>query len=167
MFKSPAFGCAAFPLGFLVFLLGWLFGEFRVGVLLGILVSGGLLLAAVFTAINSRGFSRLDILLPIPIAAAWSLLLSVFSLGADIFAAPACIGSAVLLSAALWMIKRQQMPRSWAIVPLVVFFYEMLPLKLPGAVDDYLAFGGSMTDVLIQAIVARSMRKPPPSQDQG
>ncbi len=71
-------------------------------------------------------------------------------MGGNAFTAPACIGSAILLSINLWMVRQGKFAKSWAIIPITVFIYEMLPVNIPGPFDDYFSFGGDAAVLLLQ-----------------
>jgi hypothetical protein len=46
--------------------------------------------------------------------------------------------------------KQYKMDKKWLILPALVFLYEMLPINIPGPVDDTFALGGSVSVVFIQ-----------------
>jgi hypothetical protein len=153
MWRSLLLGIVSFPLSFLAFLIGWVAGDsFKTGVIVGLCVLALGFLGAITTLLLTRHLSTVDIFLPIPLAVVWSLLLTVLTGGVEGFTAPACIGSAILFSACLWMIRQGRSSNSWAIVPAIVFIYEMLPINIPGSFDDYFSFGGDAAFLLMQGI---------------
>jgi hypothetical protein len=153
MWKSLLLGLVSFPLSFLAFLIGWSAQSFKTGVVAGSCVLALGFVAAIAVLLTTRKLSTVDIFLPIPVAALWSGILTVVSVGAEAFTAPACIGSAILFSICLWMIRQGKLSNTWAIVPATVFIYEMLPINIPGPFDDYFSFGGDAAFLLLQGIM--------------
>jgi hypothetical protein len=78
------------------------------------------------------------------------LVLAPFSFGASVFYAPASIGAAMLLGACMVMAKRYQMDKTWLLLPALVFIYEMLPINIPGPLDDTFALTGSVGSAIVQ-----------------
>jgi hypothetical protein len=153
MWRSLLLGLVSFPLSFLAFLIGWSAQSFKTGVVTGLCVLALGFVGAIVILLSTRRLSTADIFLPIPIAVLWSAILAVLSVGAEAFTAPACIGSAILFSACLWMIRQGRLATSWAIVPATIFIYEMLPINIPGPFDDYFSFGGDAAFLLLQGIM--------------
>src|SRR3954470_1672919 len=153
MWRSLLLGVVSFPLAFLAFLIGWSAQSFKAGVVAGSCVLALGFVAAIAVLLTTRKLSTVDIFLPIPIAALWSLILTAVSVGAGAFTAPACIGSAILFSVCLWMIRQGKLSNSWAIVPATIFIYEMLPVNIPGPFDDYFSFGGDAAFLLLQGVM--------------
>ena len=88
--------------------------------------------------------------LPVIVAILWSLVLAPFSFGAGVFYAPASIGAAMLLGACMVIAKRYQMDKTWLLLPALVFIYEMLPINIPGPLDDTFALTGSVGTAIVQ-----------------
>jgi hypothetical protein len=153
MWKSFVFGAMSVPCSIVAFALGWAVAGVRMGIIYGLAVLLVCWTLAAVTLLFTRRVSPVDVFLPIPIAIVWSLLMMLVSAGADVFTAPACIGSAILLSACLWMIRAGHLPAVWAVFPAIVFAYEMLPINIPGPFDDWFAFGGDVTVLLWQGAV--------------
>lgn len=156
MFKAIFLILFSIPIGGMTFVISWCFLDFKISVIIG-LIAFSLLNALGFCSLYfQKSITSVDIFLPIPLAIMWSLFLSFFSLGANIFYMPAVIGSSVLLTASL--IKQKENPeasRKWLILPTLVFIYEMLPINIPGPIDDYLAFSGATI-----ATVLNYLKKP-------
>ncbi|MBF0407225.1 MAG: hypothetical protein HQM10_07720 [Candidatus Riflebacteria bacterium] len=151
---------AAVPLSLLAGI--WMY--FENGTIWGI--RGGILtfiFLAVLAGLNlffQKKISLLDVILPVPVAAIWSLALSFFSFGATVFSAPTCIGAAFCLSFCLWKFREAE-NTNWLILPVVCFLYEMLPVNIPGPFDDYFAFGGAVTSVVILSIIGPQVKALP------
>ncbi len=153
MWRSLLLGAISIPLSFVAFLIGWSAGSFKTGLISGLCVFVLFFLAAIVVLLFTRRISPVDVFLPIPIAVLWSVILIPFSLGTEVFTAPSCIGSAILLSMSLWMIRKGDLPNAWAVIPATVFAYEMLPINIPGPFDDWFAFGGDAVYLLVQGIL--------------
>ncbi|HOI43183.1 MAG TPA: hypothetical protein PK523_09580, partial [Elusimicrobiales bacterium] len=114
----------------------------------------GVLAAAVgftvffFAAVGSlffvRRFTYLDAALPVVFAALWSLALAPFSFGASLFSAPFFIGAAALLGVCIAVTARWDTHKGWLTLPALVFLYEMLPINIPGPVDDTFSLTASL-----------------------
>jgi hypothetical protein len=165
MWKGLLVGCVSVPFALVSFLLALVTWNAKVGFAVGLSMLLASWVVAVVMVLTTRRFSIFDVFLPIPVAVAWSFILTIFSLGGNAFAAPACIGSALLLSACLWMIQRGRFPVYWAILPIITFMYEMLPVNVPGPFDDWFAFGGDGAFLVLQGIVY-SLRQGGDSLDQ-
>jgi hypothetical protein len=144
MFKAILFILLSIPIGLLAFVIFWVAGDFKLGCIVGLSVFGFFNILGFLCLYFQKTITSIDVFLPIPIAILWSFLLSFFSFGANVFYMPAVIGSSILLT--LSLIKQKQNPlisRKWLVLPALVFIYEMLPINIPGPVDDYLAFGSA------------------------
>lgn len=100
-----------------------------------------------------KQFSTADVFLPIPVSIIWCIILLPFHLSSGLFTAGTAIGSGFILSICLWMYKNGQMSKTWIIIPMIVYFYEMLPIAIPGPFDDAFAFGGSFVSLFIGRVV--------------
>ncbi len=149
MWKSLVIGFISLPLSALAFVIGWAAGTVKVGVIACACVLALGWAAAAIMLFTIRSLSLIDVFLPIPAAVVWSLLLTAVNVG-EAFTVPTCIGSAILLSISLWMVRQGKFPRSWAIIPITVFIYEMLPVNIPGPFDDYFSFTGDAAVLLLQ-----------------
>lgn len=152
MWKSVLLAVASLPASLIAFGIGWASTSVRVGVVAGLSTLFVCWALAIVLLLFTRRFSAVDVFLPVPIAILWSMMLFPLSLGTELFTAPSCIGSAVVLSVCLWMIRHNKMPVTWAILPAVIFLYEMLPINVPGPFDDWFAFGGDVTVLLFQGL---------------
>lgn len=150
MWRSLAISFLSFPFSALAFLAGWVVADLRTGFLAGTAVFGIFLLAAIISLFFVKTYSYTDAALPPAFAALWSLALAPFSFGASLFSAPAFIGAGMLLGGCMALAKRYRTGLKWLLLPALVFIYEMLPVNIPGPVDDTFALGGSATAVAIQ-----------------
>ncbi len=107
-------------------------------------------LAAAVSLFFVNSYSYLDAGLPPVFALLWSLALAPFSFGVSLFSAPAFIGAGLLLGGCMVINKRYRTGARWLIMPALVFIYEMLPINIPGPVDDAFALAGSGGVILIQ-----------------
>ena len=150
MFRSLAIGALSFPFSLLALIIGWAAGDLRTGLLAGAAVFTCFFVAAVVNLFFIKEFSYLDAALPLVFAMFWSAALAPFSFGISLFSAPAFMGAALMLGVCMALDKRYLMDKKWLILPALVFFYEMLPINIPGPVDDTFALGGSVSVVFIQ-----------------
>lgn len=152
MWKSVVLLGIAGPLGLLMGAVFWALRDWRAGVIAGCCTVAACLVAATLLVLFRPRFTQFDVFLPLGFSVIWSAVMVPLSLGADLFTAPAAIGSGLILSLCLW--KAHQEPgrsRKWLILPALVYLYEMLPINLPGPLDDYLAFGGdAVAAILLQ-----------------
>lgn len=148
MWRSIFISAASFPFTALAFLIGWAVRDIRFGLLAGAVIFTGFFIAAIISLFFVKTYSYTDAALPLVFSALWSLALAPFSIGASLFSAPAFIGAALLLGACMVITKRCQTGFKWLVFPVLVFFYEMLPVNIPGPVDDMFAIGGSAAATL-------------------
>jgi hypothetical protein len=156
MWRALLVGCTGLPLAVLAGVVvgagyGW-----RAGIVAFAIALALALIVAMIILLKTPHLSRVDLWLPVPVAILWSAILSVFSVGSELFTAPACIGSAFLFSLSLSTARKFHQSDAWVIAPALVFMYEMLPINIPGPVDDYLSFGGTATIVAIQLLLRAS-----------
>lgn len=145
MWKSILLFILSIPLGIAFFFIAWLSFDFRIGLIVGLCAFILINIGALTSFFLIKKITFIDILLPIPFAVIWSLILSIFSLGANLFSAPAAIGSAFFLSLCLYRFYTGNLvSKSFLILPVLIFMYEMLPINIPGPIDDYLSFGGDL-----------------------
>ncbi len=171
MWRSLAISFLSFPFSALAFLLGWAAGDLRFGLLAGAVIFTGFFIAAVVNLFFIKTYTYLDAALPLAFSVLWSLALAPFSFGASLFSAPAFIGAALLLGSCMVIAKRYQTGIKWLIFPAFVFLYEMLPINIPGPVDDTFALAGSFGVILIQflrrelprIIITELQKRPSPS----
>lgn len=130
--------------------MGWAAKDLRAGVLAGAVVFSVFFIAALVNLFFLKTYSYLDAALPAAFAALWSLALAPFSFGASLFYAPAFIGAGLLLGACMAMHKRYATGAKWLLLPALVFIYEMLPVNIPGPVDDALALTGAGGAIIAQ-----------------
>lgn len=143
MWRSLAIAALSFPSTALAFVIGWAARDLRAGLLVGAAVFTVFFAAALVSLFFIRSYSYADAALPAALAALWSLALAPFSLGASLFSAPAAVGAGLLLGACMALTKRYATGLRWLIFPGLVFAYEMLPVNVPGPVDDAFALAGS------------------------
>ena len=161
MWQSILLFLLAFPFSALAGAIAWIAWNFKTGAWVALSVFA--LFAALSAArlLTLKTFSTVDLFLPIAAAAVWSLVLTPLELGSNLFSAPAAIGSALLLTLSLWRVRHQEMRgKGWLIYPVLVFIYEMLPVNIPGPVDDYLAFGSSAVTTVLHRFATRNLPSP-------
>ncbi len=144
MARSFLISFLAFPFSVLVFFIGWAGWEFRTGALAAAVAFTLFFLAAAINLFFVRRFTYLDAALPVVFALLWSLALAPFSLGASLFSAPFFIAASVLLGVCIAVTARWDAPKGWLVLPALVFLYEMLPLNVPGPVDDTFSLTASL-----------------------
>jgi hypothetical protein len=105
--------------------------------------------------------SWLIIALPMVITIPWVAIMSPFKFVEDVFSIPAALTSAFLLSSVLLAIRRKNLPFKWALLPLLCWLYECLPITLPGPIDEFLAVGGSGMDVFWAWVKKPDKSNPP------
>ena len=150
MFRSLVIGVLSFPFSLLAFFIGWAGRDLRFGVLAGAVIFTGFFLAAAVNLFFIKTYSYAEAAFPAVFAILWSLALAPFSFGASLFSAPAFIGAGLMLGVCMVIGKRYRMGSSWLIFPALVFLYEMLPINIPGPIDDTFALTGSAGVVLAQ-----------------
>jgi hypothetical protein len=150
MWRSLTISFLSFPFSLLVFLISWAVSDIRTGLLAGAIAFTLCFLAAVINLFFVRTYSYTDAALPPVFAGLWSLALAPFSFGASLFSAPAFMASGLLLSACMVLAKRYATGFKWLILPALVFVYEMLPVNIPGPVDDAFALSGAAGTVAVQ-----------------
>ena len=162
MWRSFAVGCASIPLSVIFAIAATAAGGWKLGAAAFFGTYGFCFAAALLILIRTRHLSEMDLWMPVPIAVIWSIFLSILSVGAELFTVPACIGSAILFSASLSLSRKAAQSTAWVILPAVVFIYEMLPVNIPGPFDDYFAFGGAVTLLVLQNVMRARLASPPP-----
>ena len=154
MWRSFAIATLAFPASLLAFVIGWAARDLRAGLLSAAVAFTVFFAAAAVSLLLVRKFSYADAALPPAFAVGWSLALAPFSFAASLFSAPAFIAAGLMLGACMALARRYATGLKWLLLPALVFLYEMLPLNLPGPVDDALAVGGAAGAVLLQFLRA-------------
>jgi len=123
--------------------------------------AAGLVIATVM-AFFTRRLTLFDVFLPVVFSVLWSLVLMPFSLGADLFTAPAAIGAGLLLTLSLWKVYHEPgLSRRWLIFPILVYIYEMLPINIPGPFDDYFALTGDVASFILYQLATSHRRQLP------
>jgi len=160
MWKSLLLVLVSVPLSVALGLAFWVAQGWKAGLIACCLTIAVCLTIATLMAFLTRRFTLLDVFLPLIFSVLWSLILMPFSLGADIFAAPSAIGSGMLLTLCLWRVYHENgAGKNWLILPILVYIYEMLPVNIPGPIDDTFALTGDLACVLLQQIVAPHRRQ--------
>lgn len=154
MWRSFAIAFLSFPFTALAFAIGWAARDLRAGLLAGAAVFTVFFTAAVVNLFFVKSYSYLDAALPAVFAALWSLALAPFSLGLSVFSAPAFIGAGLLLGACLVVVKRYKTGLWTLALPAAVFVYEMLPVNIPGFIDDTFALGAAFVFVARELLKA-------------
>ncbi|OIO04946.1 MAG: hypothetical protein COX65_03315 [Elusimicrobia bacterium CG_4_10_14_0_2_um_filter_56_8] len=150
MWRSLAISFLSFPFSLPAFFIGWALRDLRFGLLAGAVVFTGFFIAALVSLFFVKTYNYFDAALPPVFAVLWSLALAPFSFGASLFSAPAFISAGFMLGACMVLAKRYETGIKWLAFPVLVFIYEMLPVNIPGPVDDTFAVAGSVGSVLLQ-----------------
>jgi hypothetical protein len=162
MWKSLLVVVVSVPLSIAVGLAFWVAQNWRAGLIACFSSFAVCLVAATLLAFFTRRFTLVDVFLPLIFSVLWSLLLMPLSLGADLFTAPAAIGSGILLTWCLWRVYHEDGEgRKWLIFPILVYIYEMLPINIPGVFDDYFALSGDLACVLFYQLAASHRKQLP------
>jgi hypothetical protein len=162
MWKSLLVVVVSAPLSLAVGLAFWAAQSWRSGLVACFGTFAACLVAATLLVFFTRRLTLVDVFLPLIFSVVWSLILMPFSLGTDLFAAPAAIGSGILLTWCLWRVYHEGGEgRNWLIFPILVYVYEMLPINIPGVFDDYFALSGDMACVLLYQLAASRRKQLP------
>jgi hypothetical protein len=166
MWKSLLVVVVSAPLSIAVGLAFWVAQDWRAGLIACFGTFAVCLVAATLLAFFTRRITLVDVFLPLIFSVVWSLILMPFSLGSDLFTAPAAIGSGMLLTWCLWRVYHEGgqdmgVGRKWLIFPILVYVYEMLPINIPGVFDDYFALSGDLACVLLYQLMASHRRQFP------
>jgi hypothetical protein len=155
MWKSLLIVAVAAPLSIAAGLAFWAAQNWRAGLIACCATFAACLVTATLLAFFTRRFTLIDVFLPLIFSILWSLVLMPFSLGADLFTAPAAIGSGMLLTWCLWRVHHENGEgKNWLIFPILVYVYEMLPINIPGPFDDYFALTGDLACVILYQLIA-------------
>lgn len=144
MARSFLISFLGFPSSALAFIIGWAGWDLRTGALAAAVVFSVFFAAAMINLFFIKSFTYLDAALPVVFAGVWSLALAPFSFGASLFSAPFFIAAAALLGACIAVTARWNTPKGWLVLPALVFLYEMLPINIPGPVDDTFSLTASL-----------------------
>lgn len=144
------------PASILAFLMVWIGTDWnwKIGLISACAVVLIALIVALYFILTIEELGWLDVFLPVPFAIIWSIMMSPFLLigliTGDLFQTPAFMGTALILTLSLWMVKQGDMPHKWLIIPILSFMYEMLPIYIPGSFDNLFALGGAGISSMIQ-----------------
>jgi hypothetical protein len=164
MWKSLLLVVVSVPISFALGLSVWIGSNWKAGLITCCCTFAACLVIASVMAFFTRRLTLLDVFLPVVFSVIWSLILVPFSLSADLFTAPAAIGSGLLLTLCLWKVYHEGgEDRKWLIFPILVYIYEMLPVNLPGPFDDYFALTGDAAFYLLHQIMSSHRRQLPRS----
>jgi hypothetical protein len=162
MWKSLLVVMVSAPLSCAAGIAFWAAWSWRAGVVACCATLAVCLVAATLLAFFTRRLTLLDVFLPLIFSLLWSLILMPFSLGSDLFTAPAAIGAGMLLTWCLWRVYHEGGEgRTWLILPILVYVYEMLPINIPGPFDDYFALSGDLACAILFQLVATHRRQIP------
>jgi hypothetical protein len=152
MARSFLISFLSFPFSALAFIIGWAGWDLRTGALAAAITFTVFFVAAIVNLFFIKSFSYLDAALPVVFAGVWSVALAPFSFGASLFSAPFFIGAAVLLGVCMAVSRRFDTGKGWLVLPALVFLYEMLPINIPGPVDNAFALSGAFGTVVAQLV---------------
>ena len=147
-------------------------GRFLWGFVTGLIfVLVGIFAAAVFARRRiDKPLTRLDCGLPIAASILSGILFFPIQFAeGSYFSTGTCIGAGILLSAALNLYRQGKTRRGFVLLPLAVFFYEILPIELPTDLDNIFSLGGSLATVFwayLNASKENSSRDSKPECDQ-
>jgi hypothetical protein len=162
MWKSLLIVVVSVPLSIALGIAFWAAQGWKIGLIACFSTFAACLVAATLTAFFTRRFTLFDVFLPVIFSVIWSAILTPFSLGADLFTAPAAIGAGLLLTLCLWKVHHEGGEgRRWLIFPILVYIYEMLPINIPGPIDDYFALTGDFASVILYQLIASHRKQLP------
>jgi hypothetical protein len=162
MWKSLLVVIVSAPLSIALGLAVWVAESWKAGLITCFCTFAVCLVIATLMAFFTRQFTLFDVFLPVVFSVIWSLILIPFSLGSDLFTAPAAIGSGLLLTLCLWKAHHEEgESRKWLIFPIIVYIYEMLPINIPGPFDDYFALTGDVACFILYQIAGSHRRQLP------
>ena len=164
MWKSLLLVVVSAPVSVSLGLAVWIGSNWKAGLITCCCTFAACLVIASVMAFFMRRLTLVDVFLPVAFSVIWSLILVPFSLSADLFTAPAAIGSGLLLTLCLWKVYHEGGgDRKWLIFPILVYIYEMLPVNLPGPFDDYFALTGDVAFYMLHQIMSGHRRQLPGS----
>lgn len=167
MWKSLLLVVVSAPLSIALGLAFWVAQGWKVGLIACFSTFAVCLAAATLMAFLTRRLTLFDVFLPVIFSVTWSAILAPFSLGADLFTAPAAIGAGLLLTLCLWNEYHENgQGRKWLILPILVYIYEMLPVNIPGPFDDYFALSGDIACVILYQLIASHRKRLPATHPQ-
>lgn len=167
MWKSLLIVIVSVPLSIALGIAFWAAQGWKTGLIACFSTFAACLVAATLTAFFTRRFTLFDVFLPVIFSVIWSAILAPFSLGSDLFTAPAAIGAGLLLTLCLWKVYHEGGEgRGWLIFPILVYIYEMLPINIPGPIDDYFALTGDFASVILYQLIAAHRRQLPAPDTQ-
>lgn len=160
MWKSLLLVAVSVPVSIALGIAVWAGANWKAGLITCCSAFAACLVIATVMAFFTRRLTLLDVFLPVVFSVLWSLVLVPFSLGSDLFTAPAAIGAGLLLTMCLW--KSYHEPgesRRWLIFPILVYIYEMLPINMPGPLDDYFALTGDVACFILYQLAGSHRRQ--------
>ena len=143
MWRTFVFTFLTVPAALLGFVAGWAVKDLGTGILAGAVCFTLFFIAALVNIILTKRYTAVDAALPVLFAVIWSLILVPFSFGVSLFSAPAFIGSALMLAVCMLAVNRGELKKTWLVLPVLIYVYEMLPVNIPGPFDDAFALTGS------------------------
>jgi hypothetical protein len=163
MVRSLIFLLLGFILGTIGFMIGLIWGDWKIALTVFLSFFGVSIIAASISILTIRTLSWSDVFFPFIVSIPWTILLLPLKLPTQLFAAPAAIGAGLLLTCSLWITKSRGGSYGWLVWPVGIWLYEMLPLSIPGPIDDFFALGSQATVFTIQIIKSqanKSLQKP-------
>jgi hypothetical protein len=162
MWKSLLLAIVSVPLSIALGAAFWAAQGWKAGLIACFCTFALCLVAATLMAFFTRRFSRFDVFLPVIFSVVWSAILAPFSLGSDLFTAPAAIGAGLLLTLCLWRVYHDEGEgRNWLILPILIYIYEMLPVNIPGPFDDYFALTGDIAYMILSQFMTSHRKQLP------
>jgi hypothetical protein len=148
-----------FILGMIGAMIGLIWGDWKIALTVFLSFSGVSLIAASISLFYIRPLSWVDVFFPLIVSIPWTLLLWPLKLPTQLFAAPSAIGAGLLLTCSLWITKSRGGSYGWLVWPVGVWLYEMLPISIPGPIDDLFALGSQATLFTIQIIKSQASKQ--------
>jgi len=151
-------GVFLFPTGLIISILIGIASGQSIGALWGVIIGIFVFIICVVITVaminTSKTFTLVDCMLPALIALFAAFVFSpVAIISGNFFSIGTCIFSGVLLSVGLFLYKSDKIQGAFLILPMLTFFYEILPIDLPTDLDNILALGVSTLDMAIGGIL--------------
>lgn len=153
--RTLLIGILCFILGIIAFFIGWLItGQWKLGLIATLVVFS---IGAIGCCISFMCFKKLgwsDVFLPLIFSVFWSILMFPLKVATDLFAAPYFIIAGIMLTACLWLYKNERIGKGFLVAPIICYCYEMLPITIPGPIDNFLSIAGGVGGTVIAVVAA-------------
>jgi hypothetical protein len=156
MVRSLLFLILGFIFGLMGAVIGLIWGDWKIALTVFLSFSCVSFVAASISLFYIRTLSWIDVFFPFIISIPWTLLLLPLKIPTQLFAAPSAIGAGLLLTCSLWITKSRGGSYGWLVLPVGIWLYEMLPISIPGPLDDLFALGSQATAFTLQIIKSQA-----------